>query len=133
MLLCYGAGFSFGVGYDCQHFADCSQPGLSNQALAASMLGSLRSLACDDGGEDVVLIAQWEVTVALAILLGVDRMKVDTSLRHPQFAVTYGSQRVAVYIVGNPLRAIGAYISTDGVAARATYNYGYTALEVKFS
>eukprot|EP01051_Picozoa_sp_SAG22_P018348 SAG22_NODE_3064_length_1970_cov_1.613576_1_plen_456_part_10 len=117
------AGFSFGVGYDCQHFADCSQPGLTNHVLAASMLGSRDTLGCSGGGggsgggdEDVILIAQWEVTVALATLLRVDRSTVDTSQRHPSFSVSYGGRRVTVYIVGNPLRTVGAYISTDGVA-----------------
>ena len=65
-----------------------------------------------------MLIAQWEVTVALASQRGVDPQNVDTSIRHPSFRARYGSHRVTVYIVGNPLQEVGAYISTDGVAAQ---------------
>lgn len=41
-----GLGFSFGVGYDCNHFADCKQPGMTNKALAAAMLASRIHTAC---------------------------------------------------------------------------------------
>jgi hypothetical protein len=64
----------------------------------------------------VTLIAQWEVTVALALQLGVDRGSVDTTVQHPSFTAAYGHRSITVYIVGNPLATPGAYISTDGVA-----------------
>lgn len=56
-----GLGFSFGVGYDCLHFASCPQPGLTNTLLAASMLRSRSDLSCGSGGprSSVTLIAQW--------------------------------------------------------------------------
>eukprot|EP01045_Picozoa_sp_COSAG04_P044159 COSAG04_NODE_14840_length_553_cov_0.905286_2_plen_60_part_01 len=60
---------------------------MTNQALAAAMLRSAGVLGCRaaDGQEQLSLIAQWEVTVALAEQLGVDRLAVDTSVRHPSF------------------------------------------------
>ena len=115
-----GLGFSFGVGYDCQHFASCTQPGLTNHALAAAMLRSAGVLGCRsaDGQEQLTVIGQWEVTVALAEQLGVDRLAVDTSVRHPSFATRYGGRLISVYVVGNPVATPGAYISTDGVATQ---------------
>lgn len=50
-----------------------------------------------------MFIAQWEVSVALAMLLGVDRASVDTSAEHPGFGSSYGGHQVYVYIVGNPV------------------------------
>ena len=117
-----GLGFSFGVGYDCQHFASCTQPGMTNTVLAAAMLRSGAVLECQPAQHDqqtqVTLIAQWEVTVALALQLGVNRDSVDTTVEHPSFTASYGDRSITVYIVGNPLATPGAYISTDGVAGQ---------------
>ena len=116
-----GLGFSFGVGYDCRHFADCTQPGLTNHALAASMISSATTLGCNTDHSnpltaEVSLIAQWEVGVCLAEQLGVDRSAVDTTERHSSFQTMYAGTAFTVYIVGNPVQQVGAYISTDGVA-----------------
>ena len=79
-------------------------------ALAASMLKYALTFGCPGAGpgepdQEVVLAAQWEVTVALAVQLGVDRAAVDTSVEHPHFRVEYGGRMVRHQLMPCSMRA----------------------------